>query len=372
MAQLTRKVTFDADGMPSPRIIAVGTVQDNNARLIQFAAPAITDNQQVYINLQVGDVSDTVRLYADDEGLYGWSVAASTLVKFGNGKAQLKIVDASDPLQIKWQSGNMGLSIGAALDVDADLSYKYPTAIEQIEAEMQRVETATAQSQQAAAQSQQAALASQQAAAQSEQAALASENEAAKSQQAAAASAEAALASQQAAAKSADDAALSTADAEKYAQAAQESAENAAAIVTGDLDIRYVQLTDYEDADVLNKIKNVDGAASGLDADLLDGYHAQKFIDDIASKASSSHTHAQSDITGLETALSTINTTLAGKASSSHTHAAGNITAGTLAGRVQANATAVGTLANAQVRNIIIATSAPSSANNGDVWLSYT
>jgi hypothetical protein len=36
-------------------------------------------------------------------------------------------------------------------------------------------------------------------------------------------------------------------------------------------DARYVQLTDYEDADVLAKVKNVDGAGSGLDADLLDG-----------------------------------------------------------------------------------------------------
>src|SRR5262245_18160644 len=32
-----------------------------------------------------------------------------------------------------------------------------------------------------------------------------------------------------------------------------------------------VSLTDYEDADVLLKIKNVDGTGSGLDADLLDG-----------------------------------------------------------------------------------------------------
>ncbi len=45
-------------------------------------------------------------------------------------------------------------------------------------------------------------------------------------------------------------------------------------------DSRYVLLTDYEDADVLAKIKNVDGSGSGLDADLLDGYHASSFIRD--------------------------------------------------------------------------------------------
>lgn len=32
--------------------------------------------------------------------------------------------------------------------------------------------------------------------------------------------------------------------------------------------------SDYEDSDVLNKIKNVDGAGSGLDADLLDGLNS--------------------------------------------------------------------------------------------------
>lgn len=32
-----------------------------------------------------------------------------------------------------------------------------------------------------------------------------------------------------------------------------------------------VLISDYEDSDVLNKIKNVDGSGSGLDADLLDG-----------------------------------------------------------------------------------------------------
>ena len=32
--------------------------------------------------------------------------------------------------------------------------------------------------------------------------------------------------------------------------------------------------TDYEDSDVLNKIKNVDGTGSGLDADLLDGLNS--------------------------------------------------------------------------------------------------
>lgn len=40
----------------------------------------------------------------------------------------------------------------------------------------------------------------------------------------------------------------------------------------------FVKLTDYEDSDVLAKIKNVDGAASGLDADTVDGYHFNNFV----------------------------------------------------------------------------------------------
>ena len=40
----------------------------------------------------------------------------------------------------------------------------------------------------------------------------------------------------------------------------------------------YVKLEDYEDQDVLNKIKNVDGSGSGLDADLLDGLDSGQFV----------------------------------------------------------------------------------------------
>jgi len=49
-------------------------------------------------------------------------------------------------------------------------------------------------------------------------------------------------------------------------------------------DARFVLLTDYEDADVLAKIKNVDGSGSGLDADLLDGHDSSYFSID-------GHTH---------------------------------------------------------------------------------
>lgn len=62
-----------------------------------------------------------------------------------------------------------------------------------------------------------------------------------------------------------------------------------------------------------------------------------------------------------------------GAAASSHTHSASNITAGTLAGSVVANATAVGTLTTKQVRNITISTAGPTSSDggDGDIWITY-
>src|SRR5262245_14783142 len=52
----------------------------------------------------------------------------------------------------------------------------------------------------------------------------------------------------------------------------------------------------YTAADVLAKLLTVDGAGSGLDADTLDGQSSAAF-------AAASHTHAQSEVTGLEDAL---------------------------------------------------------------------
>ena len=102
----------------------------------------------------------------------------------------------------------------------------------------------------------------------------------------------------------------------------------------------------YTAADVLAKIITVDGANSGLDADLLDGQHGSYYrawtnltgvpstftpsahnhaIADITNlqttldgKAPLSHIHAITDITGLQTALNS-------KAEASHTHNVANI-----------------------------------------------
>lgn len=62
--------------------------------------------------------------------------------------------------------------------------------------------------------------------------------------------------------------------------------------------------------EVLTKIKTVDGAESGLDADMLDGIHASGF-------ATANHTH--NDYATTED-LSAIEAALAGKANTNHTH----------------------------------------------------
>ena len=291
MAQIERKVTFDTDGAPSPRVLAVGMQGDNHARLIRFAAPEITEAQRVYVVVESGSNQDKIRLYQDDEGLWGWTISRSAMAIFGNGWAQVQVTDQTDPLNIKWQSGRISLSIGASMDVDADLSQSGITLIEQMQADMiasERVVEGYAQaaagSASAAAGSAQAAAGSESAAAGSAQAAAGSASAAAGSASAAAGSASDAAGSADAAAGSADAAAGSESAAAGSAQAAAasakaaaDSAEQAGEIASGSLDTRYLKLTDYTDAAVLDKVKAVDGAGSGLDADTLDGQQASAF-----------------------------------------------------------------------------------------------
>jgi hypothetical protein len=121
--------------------------------------------------------------------------------------------------------------------------------------------------------------------------------------------------------------------------------------------------------------------------------------DALAGKAAAEHTHTQSDVTGLETALAGKVNAESGKGLSTNdyttsekdklagieagannyvhpsTHPASMIAAGTLAGQVQANATAVESLATAQVRNIRAGTAdltpGESALASGEVYLVY-
>ena len=249
MAQIERKVTFDTDGAPSPRVLAVGMQGDNHARLIRFAAPEITEAQRVYVVVESGSNQDKIRLYQDDEGLWGWTISRSAMAIFGNGWAQVQVTDQTDPLNIKWQSGRISLSIGASMDVDADLSQSGITLIEQMQADMIASERVVEGYAQAAAGSASNAAGSAQAAAGSASAAAGSASAAAGSASAAAGSATAAADSADAAAGSADAAAGSESAAAGSAQAAAasakaaaESAEQAGEIASGSLDTRYLKL----------------------------------------------------------------------------------------------------------------------------------
>ena len=83
-----------------------------------------------------------------------------------------------------------------------------------------------------------------------------------------------------------------------------------------------------------------------------------------SSFAPSSHTHAQSDITGLEDAL-------AGKAPSSHSHSDYMpIAGGTFTGAAIAQTNTSYT--TGQLRNVVMSTANPSGGSNGDIWIKYT
>ena len=73
-------------------------------------------------------------------------------------------------------------------------------------------------------------------------------------------------------------------------------------------DARYVLLDNFEDLDLLAKIKNVDGAGSLLDSDTVDGQHASSF-------AATVHQHDSRYYTETET-----DSLLAGKSDTSHNH----------------------------------------------------
>ena len=192
---IERKVTFNAEtAAPSPRYLAAGMAGDSNSRLIRFDVPALTPDQMVFVKIESGGVSDKVRLYADDEGLYCWSISENVLKVFGDGgQAQVEVSDPNDPLDIRWQSGIIAMSIGASVDVDATISKESATLLKQIEKEMQRVEQATQNSEQVARESAQSAAEDARSAAESRNAAAKSERAAGISEVNAGASSTAAL-----------------------------------------------------------------------------------------------------------------------------------------------------------------------------------
>lgn len=192
---IERKVTFNAEtAAPSPRYLAAGMAGDSNSRLIRFDVPALTPDQMVFVKIEAGGVSDKVRLYADDEGLYCWSISENVLKVFGDGgQAQVEVSDPNDPLDIRWQSGIIAMSIGASVDVDATISKESATLLKQIEKEMQRVEQATQNSEQVARESARSAAEDARSAAESRNAAAKSERAAGISEVNAGASSTAAL-----------------------------------------------------------------------------------------------------------------------------------------------------------------------------------
>lgn len=62
-------------------------------------------------------------------------------------------------------------------------------------------------------------------------------------------------------------------------------------------DVDAVDIEDYEDSDVLAKIKNVDGTSSGLDADFLDGSSSEDFVHRLVTRnIKAQHTFDPDDV----------------------------------------------------------------------------
>lgn len=101
------------------------------------------------------------------------------------------------------------------------------------------------------------------------------------------------------------------------------------------------------------------------------------------AKSATSHTHTTlsgltatvAELNYMDGVTSSVQTQLNAKASSSHTHPASNVTAGTLAGAVVANTTAVATIGTKQIRNIYAGTAeltaGTSALTTGDIYIQY-
>lgn len=117
-------------------------------------------------------------------------------------------------------------------------------------------------------------------------------------------------------------------------------------------------------ADIIDGTKQVGKAVSSEKADTADKLSSERSIELTGDAAGSASFNGSEDVS--------IEVTVA---DNSHKHSAGNITAGTLAGKVVANATAVATLGNKQVRNIYAGTDSMTSGTTalptGDIYIKY-
>lgn len=114
------------------------------------------------------------------------------------------------------------------------------------------------------------------------------------------------------------------------------------------------------------KLSDSTSSTSGVSGGVAATPSAVKEAYDLANgKANSSHTHTKSEITDFPTSMTP----------TSHNQAASTITAGTFAGKVQGNTTAMATLSNAQLRDIQASTTdltaGTSSLTTGTLYFVY-
>jgi hypothetical protein len=127
---------------------------------------------------------------------------------------------------------------------------------------------------------------------------------------------------------------------------AQTKASQAEANAKTYADGKFLPASQYTANDVLNKLKTIDGAGSGLDADLLDGKHASDFL---LASAKAADADKLDGVDGANYVRRDVNQTMAAILT------AQNNTSYT----------------TRQVRNITLSTANPSGGGNGDIWIKY-
>lgn len=171
-----------------------------------------------------------------------------------------------------------------------------------------------------------------------------------------------------------------TADADKSVKYAAnagnaDTADTLNGLTTSVAELNYVDgVTSSIQTQLDGKQVNITGAATTIaSADLT---ASRVLISNGSGKVAASDVSI-TELGFLDGVTSAVQTQLNGKAASSHNQAASTITAGTLAGKVVANASAVATVTTKQVRNIFAGTSeatagaAFSGLANGDIYFQY-
>lgn len=127
----TQKVRFSPRRKPTPGYLRLGFEGDHLVERIEFELPVI-DGQQTAALIRGGSEADAVMLEFDG-GEYYIDLTRELIGACGEIEAHVRIDGAGGAV---WQSGKLLLVTGDVSDADTDIEQRFPTAVEQMLAEM--------------------------------------------------------------------------------------------------------------------------------------------------------------------------------------------------------------------------------------------